>query len=834
MKRKSLLKVITDGRLSRRRGTARLFVLGGLISGGLFANPAHAQIGAVAVPAGAQAAPAIDANRQFNFNIAPGDMLSTAQQFEAITGLEVVLGRVDLQGLPSPGVRGTMTAPRALDALLMGTGVGYASTAPGVITLDVRASEFVTVAGSAPSLSSPKYTEPLRDTPQTVVVIPQQVYQEQGATSLRDALRNTPGITLTAGEGGAAPGDNLLIRGFSARNDVYIDGARDPGVTSRDMFNTEAVEVAKGPSSVTAGRGSTGGAVNLVTKSAETMNFASARLIGGNASYKRGTLDVNRRLSPTTAIRVNGMWQDAGVPRRDEVQQKGWGVAPTLGLGLGKPTSLTLSYQHLHQNNVPDYGLPGTLPDLANAAGITVKDLDFSNFYGLLARDHEKLDSDVATATIEHRFSRTLSLRNLTRYGQNQLDRVVTSPRAATVANSGTDPAFNPTIPQVRRTDTKYQYRTDKTITNQTDLSASFTTGAIGHNAVAGLEFARDRQPSHAATDTFANGRPPVTDLANPDPFQTYRPSITPTGASSEARSHSAALYAFDTVKLGAQWQLDLSGRYDRIDVQYDTISATGVPAAFGRTDSAFSGRTGVVFKPATNGSIYGAYSTSFNPSFDGSFGLTLAATGANNAALPPERSHNVELGTKWDLRPTLAVTGAVFRTEKTNAKTTDTSGATVLAGDQLVTGVELGLSGNLTSRWTIFSGLSVMDGRVRESANVAEIDRQLAYVPQSSFNLWSTFRLPLGITLGGGAQYTAGYYFSNTNALASSNAAAIKDLTEYWLYNMVGMYRVNEHVTLQINGTNLSNAKYVDRGYSGHFLPGPGRAIQVGPVINF
>jgi catecholate siderophore receptor len=817
-----------SGRRSRRRGTARLFVLGAAFAAsGLAATPA---IVGAAPPAEQRTA----AERAIRFDIAAGSIEAAIADFQRLTGVAVTLADPGLGRIQSPGVSGVFTPDEALDRLLAGTSVRASRTAQGV-TLDVRGvEEFVAVSAAPPRPSSPKYTEPLRDTPQTIVVIPETVVQQQGATSLRDALRNTPGITLTAGEGGTAPGDNLLIRGFSARNDVYIDGARDPGVVSRDTFNTEAIEVAKGPSSVTAGRGSTGGSINLVTKSASLANAIGARVTGGNAAYKRSTIDVNRRIGESAAIRLNGMWQDAGVAGRDDVTQKGWGVAPTIGLGLGKPTTVTFGYQHLHQHNVPDYGLPGTLPDLAVAAGKTVDDLDFSNFYGLLARDHEKMDSDIATATVEHRFTPSRSLRNLTRYGRNNLDRVVTPPRAASAANAAADPGFDPAIAQIRRTDTKYQYRDDRTLTNQSDLTMRFGSGAIQHDAVVGLELSRDRQPSFAASDTFASGRPPVTDLFNPDPMQAYQPSIAPTGARSEARSHSAALYAFDTLKLTPQWQVDLGGRFDRVDVDYQTVSAAGVPAAFGRTDQAFSGRAGLVFKPVSRGSLYALYSTAFNPSYDGSFGLTLAASGANDAALPPERSFNVEGGAKWNLRSDLFATAAVFRTEKTNAKTTDASGATILAGDQQVAGVELGLSGHLTSRWGVFAGLSLMHGTVKESANPAEAGQRLSYVPRASFNLWTTYRLPRHVTIGGGAQYTDGYFFNNTNALTTANSAAIQQLTEYWLFNMLGIYQVNPHLSLQVNGINLANARYVDRGYTGHFVPGPGRALLAGPVLNF
>lgn len=771
-----------------------------------------------------------------SFQIPAGPLSDVLASFERITGLKITLEDPALANIQSPGVSGSLTATPALERLLSGTSLHASFSGTDVLVKVRGVNEFVAVTGEAPRPASPKYRQPLRDTPVTLVVIPQAVLQDQGATSLRDALRNTPGITLTAGEGGTAPGDNVFIRGFSARNDIYIDGARDTGVTSRDTFNTEAVEVAKGPSSVTAGRGSTGGSVNLVTKAASLENAGEFRATGGNADQKRGTVDVNRRLSETVAFRLNGMWQDSGVPRRDVVHQKAWGFAPSIALGLGRPTSVKLGYQRLNQDNVPDYGLPGTLPDVAVAAGKTIEDVDFSNFYGLASRDYEKLTSDVVTATVEHRIRRGQSVRNLSRYGRNVLDRVVTSPRAATAANAATDPGYNPALAQIRRTDTKYQYRDDKTFTNQTDYNAAFSTGTLQHSAVAGLEIARDKQPSYAATDLFASARPPVTDLFNPDPEQLYLPTITPTGATSEAKSTSLAMYAFDTVKFNDKLQADLSLRWDRIDVDYITVAATTlVRSEFGRLDRALSGRAGLVYKPVAKGSIYGAYSTSFNPSYDGAFGLTLAGTGVNNSALPPERSRNFEVGSKWDVTNQLFATVAVFRTEKTNAKTTDaTTGATVLAGDQVVTGVEFGFSGSLTDRWAVFAGLSLMDGRIKESAVVTEIDRRLSYVPEQSFNLWTTYRLPSNLTVGGGAQYTGGYFFTNTNALTTANLAAMQRLTRYWLISAMGSYRVNPHIDVQLNIINLANERYIERGYSGHVIPGPGRSIIIGPTIRF
>jgi catecholate siderophore receptor len=713
----------------------------------------------------------------------------------------------------------------------------------------------VTVIGqTVKDVSSPKYTEPLRDIPQTIVVIPSSVYSEQGATSLRDVLRNTPGITFQQGEGGSAPGDNLFIRGFGARNDIYVDGARDPGVLTRDTFNIESVEVSKGPSSATSGRGSTGGSVNQVSKMPRLDNFTKLEATVGNGDYKRSTLDVNQTLDSGSlngaAVRVNAVWTDAGVVGRDEVFNKSWGIAPSFAIGLGTPTTLTLSYFHLHQNNLPDYGLPMTLPAGALAAGKTIDDLDWSNFYGLVSRDYEHVDSDAVTGIIEHKFDDDTSLRNLTRYGVNRRDAVVTPPRAASIpptvpsaTNGMLDPGYDPTVPQMRRTDTKYQDRDDKTLSNQTNLTTAFQTGTLKHALTTGIEVSREDQKSYSKVDdnTLAGApnanRPPVTDLYHPDPNQPYAAAIHRTGAYTAAIADSGAIYAFDTLKFNPQWEVNFGGRYELLDVSYKTATAptATTPSAvtrFQRTDDMFSWRGGIVFKPVESGSIYAGYGTSFNPSVDANQGLGLAATGATSANLAPEKNRSYELGTKWDLiKKHLAVSAALFRTEKTNARTTDAAGNTVLAGNQKVDGIELGATGNITEVWTVFAGYAYMDGKVDASGVSAQLDAQLTYVPKQSFNLWSTYRLPVGVTFGAGAQFTDGYFFALPSATATP---AVSPKTRYWLYSAMASYPINKHLTLRLNINNLADEQYIDRGYQGHFTPGVGRTFLINASYSF
>jgi catecholate siderophore receptor len=305
-------------------------------------------------------------------------------------------------------------------------------------------------------------------------------------------------------------------------------------------------------------------------------------------------------------------------------------------------------------------------------------------------------------------------------------------------------------------------------------------------------------------------------------------------------------VYAFDTVKFDEHWQADLGLRFDHVNVDYTNVATNAVVTEFGRTDNATTGRAGLVYKPVEKGSIYGAFSTAFAPSYDGSHGLTLAATGGNSQALPPEETRNIEFGTKWDVARSLQFTAAVFNMRKTNAKTTDVSGATVLAGDQNVNGVEFNLGGTVNERWSAFGGLSLMDGTVKASGIPTEVGAQLAYVPKVMLNLWSTYQLPHKVLVGGGVNYSDGNYFNQTgtfNFVAggttsqtkyAANAAAIQAYTKYWVANAMASYPVNRHITLQLNLNNLGNTKYADRAYDRHFMPGPTRQILFSPVFSF
>ena len=743
------------------------------------------------------------------FDIVAGPLDAALQAFEAVTQVKVQAPSASLRGFASPGVSGVFTAEQALAQLLSGTRITFRFTGTDEVKLEVRSQESVVVRSTLVAPASPKYTEPLRDIPQTITVVPHAVIEQQNATTLRDVLRNVPGITIQAGEGGVPAGDNLTIRGFSARTDIFVDGVRDFGGYSRDSYNTEQVEVAKGPSSSYAGRGSTGGSVNLVSKVPQLAAVRSVTLGGGDESYKRGTFDINQPISADgiglegIAFRVNGMFTDSDVSRRDAVTNQRWGISPSLAAGLGTPTRFTVSYSHLDQDNTPDYGIPwvpvGTTGPLAAYVG-QAPPVDSSNFYGLTTRDYERTKTDLVTGTFQHDFSAKLTLRNQLRYGRNYRDSVITAPRFVS--------ASSPT--QYTQINRQLQSRdmTDTVLSNQTSLQARFATGRVDHAIAAGVEFGREGSTNYLRTGPTA----PLADLFDPNPDAPYPGPITRSGAVNDGDADSAAAYAFDTVHIGQSWELSGGLRYDHFKTSYTSTAVTGVVTPFGRSDDMLSWRAGAIYKPKPFGSIYAGVGTSFNPSAEG---LSLAA---NNVNLDPEKTVSYEVGSKWDLYANrLSLTGAIFRTEKTNARTPGVDPGDpplVLDGQQNLNGVELRVYGSFQHA-TLFAGYAHMKSKIEASNTVGEEGSALAQTPENTFNVWLTFALPHHVTLGGGVQYMDTVYRNALNTLKAPS---------YWLTNATAAYEINRKLTLRLNAYNLANEEYVDRVGGGHFIPGPGR----------
>lgn len=750
---------------------------------------------------------AVATQQQITFDIPAGTLESVLLAFQKTSGLQVVIPNDAMRTVASPGVKGSYSPEHALRQILTGTGISYRFSDKKTIVLEIHAGpESVEIReDSRVVLSSRKYTEPLLDTPQTINVIPKEVIEEQGATTLRDVLKNVPGLTITAGEGGNPAGDNLTLRGFSARNDIFVDGVRDLSPQSRDPFNLEQVDVVKGPGSVYTGRGSTGGSINLLNKTPGLKRSFGGTLDFGTDRTRRATADINVPFDDSIAFRLNLLGHHSGVAGRDVVNFDRWGVAPSLSFGLGKPTRFTASYYKLKQNNISDYGIPWV--PVTNNALVEFRDrpapVPRNTFYGLRNRDFESLNSDLVTLKFERDFNDNLSLRNQFRYANSSRDSMATPPRFA--SNDST----------VINREMRSWLTEDIVWDNQSDFIARFSTGTIEHSLITGVNLTRESNTRK--TRTAPNMQ---TTLLNPNPDDVFTGQITTSPIVGDVTANSQAVYLFDTAKFGKKWEFNGGLRWDRFDADGIT-TPTGAPVS--RVDKMLSVRAGAVFKPLPQGSIYASYGTSLNPSLEG------LSYNTANTVIDPEKTYTIEAGSKWDFfGGRMLLSGAVFRVEKLNARTPGVSPGDplqVLEGKQLVKGLELSAEGNITREWQVLAGYTFLDSKTVDSNVPAEIGKELVNTPPNSFNVWSTYRLPSGFHFGGGARFVDRRFGNTINT---------RFVDSYWTFDVMASYPISSHVDLRLNISNLTDKFYFDRIGGGHIVPGPGRMAMLSTSFRF
>jgi len=731
--------------------------------------------------------------------------------------------------------------------------------------------------------SSPKYTEPLLDTAQTITVIPAELIQQEGVLLLRDVLRqNVPGITFGAGEG-SSYGDSINIRGFSATNDIAVDGVRESANTTHtDPFDTQSIEVVQGVSSVYSGVGALGGTINLVSKIPMAQDFANLSLGAGTADYLRGTVDVNRRVGDPDlgmAFRLNAMGHKNQVADRDVTSYSRWGVAPSFTIGLNTPTSLTVSYVHEHDRNLPEYGIP--LRNFALVPGV-----NRSNYYGFSNVDVEKIDSDALSAIFSHEFNDKAAIRNLTRWeqydrysitdapegriclapGQYPLGTNLQAPATTLLCDAGgASPlegvggvTYTPSGPIGNLRDTR-----NRILANQTDFTMRFHTGGIEHALVVGTAFSHETYWQTTGGEyRNPNG---TTYLLQPESL--YNPShdfqqplnLTVAGKA-DSTVDNQAVYVFDTLKFGDHWLLGGGARYEHNKASYESYTATptaGLTVAPGpltaaltnplvNDDDLLSYRASLVYKPVEAGSIYAAYGNSKLPStatVDGSCGVSCNAD--------PQIAKTYEVGAKWDfLEGQLGVTGAVFRTDRTNylvASGDPTVPSQQLDGKARVDGVQVGLAGNITRDWAMFATYAHLRSEVLQSVSAftlattgidAQAGNALANTPRDSANLWTTYKLPLGFTVGYGANYTSWVNATANDATPTAlyNRATIPGFV---VHNLMATYTVNKQLNLQMNVTNIFDKEYFTQlrstsTTSGWVNPGAGRTAILSVNLSF
>jgi catecholate siderophore receptor len=702
---------------------------------------------------------------------------------------------------------------------------------------DTRLSE-VLVSGSAdkdyaPGVSTVGGKQPaaLRDVAQTVNVVNRAVLEAQAANSMTEALRNVPGITISAGEGGAI-GDNINLRGFSARTDVFRDGFRDRGQYSRDTFNLEAIEVLKGASSMLFGRGSTGGVINQVSKKPSLKSSTEVTATVGTDDYYRATLDVDRRLSDTSAVRVAAFGQDLK-STRDVVRNQDFGIAPSVRLGIGTATELTLSALIQRNDDIPDYGFPILT---SNGAGTIRKPADApaNAYYGYLD-DHFKQSVNIASAALSHKFSPTLTLRSQLQISDSSTEASpspLTSSsvrRTAEIKASPTNPPSlrDPLSDLIASREDRDRDLSDKSVFSQTDLIAKIKSGAMLHTVTTGLELGRDkyREERYVWNTTTAQRE---INLGNP---------VNGTRQGQRALSRTVAttadtlgVYVNDQIDLNKQWKVVGGLRWDRFKVSSDLSLAT-LPAGFPvdttvasapHSDSMLSQRAGVIYQPTETQSYYLSYGTSFNPSAE------TVTQSASTAALDPEKNRSYELGAKIDvLEGALSFNGALFNVSKENARTTDAvTRITTLDGNVRVRGVEVGVVGRITPAWQVLAGYTLLDGKIIKSldvgtgfdAGIASQGKTLQNTPRHNASLWTTYSFLQNWEAGGGLVYASKRYVNNFESAVVDGYTRLDASLAF----------KQPAYDIRLNLQNATDKKYYEVASGGRASPVKGRAVLV------
>ena len=677
------------------------------------------------------------------------------------------------------------------------------------------------------------------DTPQSVNVIPAQVLQEQGATTLTEALKNVPGITLNAGEGGTH-GDLVNLRGFSVSDDYFLDGLRDTGLYTRDAFDYDSVEVLKGPSSTLFGRGSTGGAINQVTKSPELYPIDNFSVTGGTNAELRGTADVNYVLGDDAALRVNVMGQRNNIDDENFARNQRWGVAPAIAFGLGTDTVWTLKYLHQQEDNIPNTGVPFLFGQPAPVSK--------NAFYGLPSDDRYQTDVEIVTGKVEHKINDIFSVSDTVLYGSYWYDARETNshygtancytaapyagaPTCAGTAHPVPVTTFNPLFPVtgtplnqifVER-DRPSSKGTVATMMNEADLTADFSLGFSHHHLTTGVQLDKE----DADLTRFSNQLSTIvpTPLLAPNPFESFPGRQTIVTSRPVTKTATEGVYAVDNIELGPQWSVVAAVRFDHFGATYNQPVGSK-PAHFTHNDNIGSPRLALVYKPTEQTSVYFSYGTSFNPSAE-----TLSLS-ASNQGLGPERDHTFEMGGKIDvLDGLLGLSAAAFNTVMTNARISDPDnpGLQELAGTERVNGIELNAQGHITANWELIAGYTYLAPRA-VGLIAAGVPGPIPNVAHDQANLWTVYDFDSGWKLGGGVNWM-GHREIAADAASFPGQIITASLSSYVTLDAMIAYPVTDRLSLVLNGYNLANTFYYTNAYDttpqeNHVMLGSGRTF--------
>lgn len=749
-------------------------------------------------------------------------------------------------------VRAVLGATSIAAAMLM-AGSAYAAEA------EAEAGDSIVVTGQrVGEVDLPTVRGPLIDVPQVISIVGAETIKEQRIVSLEQALRNVAGVTTQVGEGGVVNGDQFFIRGQAAGNDVFTDGLRDFGQFTRDAFNYEQIEVLKGSSSTALGRGVAGGAINTVSKPPHAQEAFSFDLAGGTANYRRLTVDANKPLSDTIALRLNFMAHQNDAADRDAVNSKRWAFAPAISFGLGTDTRFTAIYLHQEEDRIPDYGVPIAVTTSATDTENPVTELGVkrSAFYGFAGSDADDVNVDTLTLKFAHDAGEDMKITSDTKLGSYQrfFRQSIASCAAATCGDLLLD--GNPlTVPVVSITQRGGVDVDTKGIQNVSTLLYTKPLGGMRNELLVGWDF------SYQTTDrvTYNNGTAVAKDLFNP---VNSGSTITPGTVSNrrDLRGTDLSLFIDDRFWLSKTLSVNLGLRFQKFTSRQEllTMAATtcnGLLQVSGQCfetreskNNIFSPKASLIWEPSDNVSAYLSYNKASVPqgnaigNGDSLTSVTLGGT-TSRSDLPPETTQTFDAGVKLALFGNrMLVQSSIYQITRDNA--TEVDPVTLFTQystepKQRLRGFELGVSGGITPDLRLSTNYAFVDAKIVDAytgttgtsgavVNTAVIGNQVRYVPKHAASVWTNFK-PVegslkGLELGGGLVYQSSVFLNAENTQVTPSYVTFDALIGYTF----GKFRV------AVNGYNLSDKRYYSQVNGGRVVPAAGRSFVASLGVSF
>ncbi len=643
-----------------------------------------------------------------------------------------------------------------------------------------------------------------KDVPQSLTVVNEKLIHDQGRDTFKGALENVVGITFEAGEGGRI-GDNIRLRGFSVAGDIYLDGMRDIAQYNRDTFNYDRIEVLRGSASMLFGRGSTGGVVNQVSKTARLVTENEVNVTAG-PGYLRTTGDFNIRTGEESAFRIGAMTTD-GETKGGKVSTQRRGLALDYSIGIGTSDEFSFSFYHLNYKDKPD-NLGGRW--LQGAPAPFPQGLSYN-----AASDYQKDAADIGTITHTHRWDDGSTLKTTFRDGHFNRDLWATQLNGLAANVTQANFGFNTVVPRGTQTRAGRDHHTFL----QSDYITTTNWFGLKNQILAGTDIARENATVYRYVNVPARTNVTVgdpTNLAIVDRRNLIRSTVF--------TSTAIGAYVQDTINLTPSWKLVGGLRLDSFGGTYDR-SGLAVPAGdLSRRDTKLSKRAGVMYQPSDEVSYYASYGTSFNTSGD------LYQYDATSAKTPPESSRNLEIGAKWELYGgDLSLRTALARTDKYNERNTDINQATgefLLSGQRHTNALEFEVAGRINPQWDVFGGIVFMHGVIDKAGSSAAAQATVGLnpglTPNQQSNLWTTYRLGTNWRIGGG--------FTHVGAQAPSSASAANLMNHapaYTKWDALVEYRINPDNTIKLNIDNLTNKVYYGSLYQGWPTQSPMRTVR-------